>query len=99
MCATRSTESQDLAPCPFCGGEPAVERPGTARQSCIVACTNCGGRLESNEIGSGHHWNRRAADALDATPTDPAPARETCKCHVSMGEHQVGCPLYGGEHE
>jgi len=48
-----------LNPCPFCSGEAAVEREGTARQSCIVVCTDCGCRLESNEIGAGRDWNRR----------------------------------------
>jgi Lar family restriction alleviation protein len=50
----------NLKPCPFCGGEAEVEREGTSRQSCIIACADCGCRLESNERGAGEEWNRRA---------------------------------------
>lgn len=54
-----------LKPCPFCGHKtPLVERPGTKSQSCIVACGWCGCRLESNEIGYGAEWNRRAHDPV-----------------------------------
>lgn len=54
----------ELLPCPFCGNdEPAFERTGTSRHSCIVACGNCGCRHESgDEYGnSGKSWNTRAA--------------------------------------
>lgn len=56
-----------LLPCPFCGGEAGIERTGTPRQSCIVACVNCGARHESGDEAqfSGASWNRR---------TQPAPA-------------------------
>lgn len=51
-----------LKPCPFCGGEAEFERLGTNRQSCIVCCTNCGARLESNEtFSSGESWNTRVS--------------------------------------
>ena len=53
-----------LLPCPFCGdAEPEIERRGTGRVSCIVACTYCGCRLESADEGdsSGASWNRRDA--------------------------------------
>ena len=52
----------ELKPCPFCGGTAEFERRGSQRQSCIVACEDCGGRLESNESdwNSGSAWNRRA---------------------------------------
>lgn len=55
-----------LLPCPFCGNtEPEFERIGTPRQSCIVACGNCGARHESSDEGedSGTSWNRRAQTA------------------------------------
>lgn len=52
--------SVDLLPCPFCGGKAAIERPGTARQSCIVACEDCGCRLETGEVWNmGERWNTR----------------------------------------
>ena len=53
----------NLLPCPFCGHEtPGIERPGTSRQSCIVACGHCGTRHESSDEGSdsGASWNTRA---------------------------------------
>lgn len=53
--------AETLLPCPFCGGEPELVREGTPRQSCIVACTDCGARLESPEtFNSGSSWNSRA---------------------------------------
>jgi hypothetical protein len=51
--------SSELKPCPFCGDKPVFERLGTARQSCIVKCLNCGCSLETNESGDscGELWN------------------------------------------
>jgi hypothetical protein len=51
----------ELAPCPFCGGYAEFERMGGPRHSCIVACADCGCRLESNEAwpNSGKRWNER----------------------------------------
>lgn len=60
-------KSAELKPCPFCGGRAEVEREGTSKQSCVVVCEDCGCRLESNEIGHGERWNRRA----DPAPVDP----------------------------
>ena len=51
-------EHQPLLPCPFCGGEAVVERDGNRRQSCIVACTECGGRAEGPDRDT---WNRRTS--------------------------------------
>lgn len=49
-----------LLPCPFCGGKAVVERKGTAKQSCIIACESCGCRLETGEVWSmGDRWNTR----------------------------------------
>lgn len=53
--------SEELKPCPFCGGKAIIERHGTTRQSMIYACTNCGCRLECGDIFRvGHSWNTRA---------------------------------------
>lgn len=56
--------TKPLKPCPFCGGEAEFERRGTGRQSCIVACTECGCRLETSETwSSGQAWNQRHENA------------------------------------
>lgn len=54
-----------LLPCPFCGGEPEIVRPGTSRYSTIIACTNCGCRHESRDENErvGVSWNRRVPAA------------------------------------
>jgi len=56
-----SNKIMKLKPCPFCGNhEIEIEREGTSRASCVVLCGWCGCKLESNEIGYGEAWNRRA---------------------------------------
>lgn len=62
--------SQTLKPCPFCGSEAEIEREGSRRHSCIVACTDCGARHEGPDEGerSGAAWNRRAAILTVAVP-------------------------------
>jgi Lar family restriction alleviation protein len=55
----------ELRECPFCGGKPEIERVGNARQSMIVACTNCGARVESGDVAgltapANYRWNARA---------------------------------------
>ena len=53
-----------LLPCPFCGSDAEFERLGTGRCSSIVVCTECGCRVESNEVDdfNGDHWNRRVTE-------------------------------------
>ena len=57
--------SQELRPCPFCGGKAEFERLGTGRVSCIVVCADCGARHESGDSGehNGASWNQRTEDA------------------------------------
>ena len=65
--------SDKLLPCPFCGDEDIeVERVGTSRHSCVVACTNCGVRIESGEDGFGSAWNTRAPQAASSEIGDEA---------------------------
>lgn len=59
-----------LLPCPFCRGPAAIERPGTSRQSMIVACEYCGARVESGDVlgmtpDGSLSWNRRDSADLD----------------------------------
>ena len=54
--------SEQLLPCPFCGGEAEIERLGDRRQSTQYSCTNCGCFLETGEEwGHGKRWNTRVA--------------------------------------
>ena len=66
-----------LLPCPFCGEEkPQMVRIGTHRQSCQIACGNCGASHESSDEGeqSGSSWNTRA---VIAQPVQPSAYAET----------------------
>ena len=56
----------ELSSCPFCGGYAEFERMGDPLQSCIVACTDCGCTLETNEtwLNSGKQWNKRVAASV-----------------------------------
>jgi hypothetical protein len=52
--------SEELLPCPFCGGSASIERYGNARQSTIYQCDNCSCSLETGEEwGHGRMWNAR----------------------------------------
>ncbi len=52
--------SEELKPCPFCGGEAEFERKGDRRQSTIVSCTCCGATQEcGEEWDHGKTWNTR----------------------------------------
>jgi hypothetical protein len=63
--------AMELLSCPFCGGKAELERIGTARQSCIIKCEDCGCRLETGEVfRCGSAWNRRAA-AREPTASNP----------------------------
>ena len=54
------TDISKLKSCPFCGGEPIVERQGDRRQSHIIYCGECGGRLETGETwNTVQLWNTR----------------------------------------
>ncbi len=64
---TNDKDSAVLLPCPFCGGEAEVQQQGTNRQSHIIACTNCGCRLETGETwNAGSLWNKRQPTQSDA---------------------------------
>lgn len=94
---TTNTEAMlaALLPCPFCGNEaPEFERMGTARQSCIVVCGNCGCRHESSDEGArcGSSWNTRA----DLTQAEQRHAPGQCRhatsgCNYPEGECSGAC--------
>ena len=58
-----------LLPCPFCGGEPHIERRGNSRFSTIISCLDCGVTHECGDTGDsvGTSWNRRTANRAPAT--------------------------------
>jgi len=54
--------TQELKPCPFCGGEAKIERKGTRGQSMIISCVDCGCTLESGDVFGLTNilkWNKR----------------------------------------
>jgi hypothetical protein len=79
------TNSTRLRGCPFCGGAAAIERAGSARQSNIVACTDCGCRVESGDIfDPGRSWNARVPARMSqrfraAEQVKPPYDCETCR--------------------
>ena len=53
-----------LLPCPFCGGKAEITRKGTARQSMIITCEDCGCIVESGDVygltrNDSLQWNHR----------------------------------------
>lgn len=64
--AEERQKAAPLKPCPFCDGNASIERKGTARASMIIACDDCGARVESGDVWGLTHadewrWNRRRA--------------------------------------
>ena len=87
----------ELKPCPFCGDtDVAVEQPGASRQSCIVVCTNCGVRLESNETGWGKWWNTRVGDAWISVDDLMPKERQSILIHTDTGL-VTGAYLFDGD--
>lgn len=89
-----------LLPCPFCGhAEPYFERAGTPRQSCIVACGNCGCRHESSDEGSdsGRQWNTRADATCALRGADEARQFPDNTCPASRHAQMIGEALVKGE--
>jgi NMD protein affecting ribosome stability and mRNA decay len=63
------SEPVKLLLCPFCGSEAEFERHGTNRQSSIVACQQCGARVETGETwNEGQLWNTRSVPAAGTLP-------------------------------
>lgn len=75
-----------LRKCPFCGSEAEVHRVGTRRYSCVIGCTNCSCKLESNEIGYGEQWNERFEDNQMTTPSIEQKIAPECPQCGGIGE-------------
>lgn len=76
--------SEELKPCPFCGGDAEFERIGNSRRSTIVNCTECGASQEcGEEWGHGRTWNtRHIPEGYALVPVEP-----TSKMKQTGGEH------------
>ena len=64
------SETQQLKPCPFCGGKPFLMGPSHTDEgdSYQVICGDCGGMTEEHEIGDVvAAWNRRVVRAITLT--------------------------------
>ena len=58
--------SDKLKRCPFCGGQAAVDRMGTARASMQVSCGDCGASTECGAVSVKHSsWNDRVGSARE----------------------------------
>jgi len=53
-----------LKPCPFCGGEAAVEPDEIDKEMCVVRCRGCDGKwgFSFDEASAIAAWNRRASE-------------------------------------
>ena len=75
-----TTDSPELAPCPFCGGEADIEQYGNRRQSSIYQCRNCSCRLETGEEWDhGADWNRRPDRSPDLLPGEDSEHRSSVR--------------------
>lgn len=88
--------SEELKPCPFCGGEAEFERKGDRRQSTIVSCTCCGATQEcGEEWGHGKTWNtRHIPEGYALVPVEPTRAMREA-FHDSYEDYENGhasCP-------
>lgn len=89
---TDQKHTKELLPCPFCGGEPEIERMGTSRSSMIISCTDCGCRVESGDVTlSDPKWNMRDDSdllhrniQLDALTKQRDELREALKALVNL---------------
>ena len=59
----------ELRECSLCRGKAQIERKGTARQSMVIVCEDCGLRCESGDVYGvtpveSYRWNTRPADAV-----------------------------------
>lgn len=92
----------ELLPCPFCGGDAEFERMGDRRQSCIVACTDCGCRHESSDEheNNGASWNsRHTPDGWQCVPVEPSPEMKKAgywsgSGDVSVNEEWARCEVW-----
>ena len=83
--------STELKPCPFCGGKPEIERRGTQSASMVIACTECGGRMESGDVcgltdPEHWHWNMRAVEADTARLQTELAAKLHIAAQERLGE-------------
>ena len=84
------TDIPELKPCPFCGGEPIVERQGDRRQSHIIYCGECGGRLETGETwNTGQLWNTRTEPQVRPLVWVKHPTAEIWRCYTIIGQYMV----------
>ena len=83
------TDIPQLKPCPFCGGADGVEQQGDNRQSHIIACQECGCRLETGETwNAGDRWNTRIPPKVKPLVFEDRGILE-CTAVVSFGTYHV----------
>lgn len=94
-----SEDSQNLLPCPFCGGEPELKHLGRHYgASCADwKCQGMQGALMHLDAGSAiSAWNRRAADAYSAEKS-PASTGSEADGAVSARERKLAASSSVGD--
>lgn len=83
-----------LKPCPFCGSQAIMKQRGTAKQSCIIRCENCGASVESGEEGEncGNWWNRREQPLENNKARDESRASDAAPRPLSAYEADARTP-------
>lgn len=89
--------SPELLPCPFCGGDAAIEQAGTTRKSMIVGCLNCGARTESGDVmgftrPANFHWNQRSS-----SPTQQAQRIEELEKALRLASFDIDAAIIVAE--
>lgn len=72
--------SDELKPCPFCGGEASIRIDTSHSTACLIGCATMGcfghEQWEETEAEAVAAWNRRAPTAIAASPEGQALFRE-----------------------
>lgn len=95
--------SNQLLPCPFCGGKAEIESDDTDYPNHEAVCQDCGARCHVTGCGpdDGWEWNRRATQPAAGEPTKSKHRQEMDKLRQereqSMAAPPAAAPVVAGE--
>ena len=79
--------TEELKPCPFCGGEADFDHFGNQRMPTVISCTDCGARLKSRwDRGQGLAWNQRTPPKVKELVWD-----ELRQHKLGSGPYELAC--------